>query len=124
MLLFPGEEAYYQDDSAYQLRHTTSGTLLLCSGICQRENRPLSCRLFPLLPLLRNGSIKVAIDLRACAVCPLCASGVRGLRADMIQAVRTCGQVLISDPVQRQFLAQLTMQQDDLRSLMNVFGGR
>ena len=123
MLLFPGEDAYYAALPEYTLRQTASGTLLTCAGTCRREDRPLSCRLFPLLPLVREGGVRVGVDLRARPVCPLARHGVSGVRREFAEAVRACGQLLAEDAAQRRFLLRLTAQQDDLRALRRQFGG-
>lgn len=124
MLLFPGEDAYYQERPGYRIKPSALGALLICDGHCAREDRPLSCRLFPLLPVLRGEEIKVAVDLRARAVCPLARHGVRAMQGEMIEAVRACGRLLQADPAQHPFLQRLTDQQDELKALMNIFGGR
>lgn len=123
MLLFPGEAAYYEALPGYRVQQTSAGALLTCPGHCQRADRPLSCRLFPLLPLLRADGVKVATDLRAKPVCPLARQGKSGLCQDFVEAVRACGQLLCTDEQQRRFLQQLTDQQDDLRALRRRFGG-
>lgn len=123
MLLFPGEAAYYEDLPGYAVKSTPAGMLLTCSGTCHREDRPLSCRLFPLLPVLRADGIKVATDLRAKPVCPLTRQGKNALRQEFVEAVRTCGKLLAEDAEQRRFLAKLTSQQDDLKALRDQFGG-
>ena len=123
MLLFPGEAAYYEDLPDYAVKSTPAGMLLTCSGTCHREDRPLSCRLFPLLPVLRADGIKVATDLRAKPVCLLARQGKNALCQEFVEAVRTCGQLLAEDAEQRRFLAKLTSQQDDLKALRDQFGG-
>ena len=123
MLLFPGEETYYENLPDYTVRATASGALLTCSGTCSREERPLSCRLFPLLPLLRADGVKVATDLRAKPVCPLAQQGKSALRQEFVEAVRTCGRMLAEDTDQKRFLEKLTAQQDDLKALRSQFGG-
>ena len=123
MLLFPGEEAYYRDLPGYMVTEAPAGMLLTCSGTCQRQDRPLSCRLFPLLPLLRPDGVKVATDLRAKPVCPLARQGKSALQEEFVQAVRACGNLLAQDEIQRKFLLKLTAQQDDLKALRNRFGG-
>lgn len=123
MLLFPGEAAYYENLPGYMVKSTPAGQLLTCSGTCHREDRPLSCRLFPLLPVLRPDGVKVATDLRAKPVCPLARQGKSALQQEFVAAVRTCGQLLAEDAEQRRFLAKLTAQQDDLRALRHQFGG-
>ena len=124
MLLFPGEEAYYAALPDYAIAHTPAGLLLTCPGQCRREDRPLSCRLFPLLPLLREEGVRVGVDLRAKPVCPLARQGVSGVRQEFVEAVRACGQLLAEDDAQRRFLLRLTAQQDDLRALRKQFGGK
>ena len=115
MLLFPGEEQYYASLPGYALTPTDHGTLLTCLAPCHREDRPLSCRLFPLLPLLRPDGVKVATDLRARTVCPLARQGKDALLPEFVAAVRQVGQILAQDPVQRDFLLRLTRQQDELK---------
>lgn len=123
MLLFPGEAVYYENLPGYEVKSTPSGQLLTCSGTCQREDRPLSCRLFPLLPMLRVDGVKVATDLRAKPVCPLAKQGKSALRQEFVEAVRACGKLLAEDAEQRRFLAKITAQQDDLKALREQFGG-
>lgn len=123
MLLFPGEEALYADKPGWRvLEHR----LVVCPGRCLREERPLSCRLFPLLPLLRESGVRVAMDARARAVCPLYAQGVHALSEDLIEAMRHAGQLLAEDSETRDFLMRLTREQDELRALQRQFreGGR
>lgn len=121
MLLFPGEEAWYEGREGYRMTATDHGVLLICSGRCERSDRPLSCRLMPLLPLLRPDGVKVATDLRAKAVCPLARQGKDALDPAFVAAVREVGRILAEDDVQRAFLARLTAQQDELKALRNQF---
>lgn len=121
MLLFLGEESGYQGLEGYRLTATPAGTLLTCAGRCDRADRPLSCRLFPLLPLLRPDGVRVATDARAKAVCPLAKQGKDALLPEFVSAVRQAGQILAEDPVQREFLLRLTQQQDELKALQRQF---
>ena len=55
MLLFPGEEALYETlPEGFSIREDNAVLpgmkLLTCDGVCEREYRRLSCRLFPMLP--------------------------------------------------------------------------
>ena len=122
MLLFPGEEAYYRGKAGFEVLEAAQGPLLVCSGSCEREERPLSCRLFPLLPVVRAEGVKVAMDARARAACPMAAQGVRGLFDGFVEAVREAGQALMEDEAQRDFLQRLTAEQDELRALQKRFG--
>lgn len=80
MLLFPGEETLYDPmpegfrilDSQIRLRTGTLVRLLVCDGHCSRADRPLSCRIFPLIPTLEiDDSLEFRPDLRAALSCPL-----------------------------------------------------
>ena len=121
MLLFPGEEAYYESREGYRMTATNQGALLICSGQCNRADRPLSCRLMPLIPVLREDGVKVATDLRAKTVCPLARQGKDALDPDFVTAVREVGRILAEDEDQRAFLLKLTAQQDELKALRNQF---
>ena len=123
MLLFPGEEEYYLEDPAWKLRETKSGILAVCPGRCDRKERPLACRIFPLLPVIRGGEVKVAGDQRAKAVCPLLRQGIRSMDPAFIDAVKEAGRILAGDPEQRRFMEQLTEEQDELKSLREKLGG-
>lgn len=103
MLLFPGEEALYDplppgfaitaDDSVM-----AGMRLLTCSGTCDRAARPLSCRMFPLTPVLAIADgeerLRVRMDPRAFSVCPLSEQGVRGLAPEFGQAVLKSARAL------------------------------
>ena len=123
MLLFPGEEAFYADRPGWKTVPAEGGALLICPGRCERSERPLACRMFPLLPLARGEEIRAAVDARARAVCPLASSGARGLRADFTEAVRACGVLLRGDPALSDALLRLTAWHDELRETQKRFGG-
>ena len=115
MLLFPGEEALYsqpmegfafhlvRDDTLYQ-----GGWRLVCRGQCQRQHRPLACRLFPLfLHFKKDGTPRVKLDNRAKSVCPLCSYGLVGLRAEFVSAAKDAYAALMEDADCAAFLRAL-----------------
>ena len=117
MLLFPGEEAEYRGKPGWKLLETAAGTLAVCPGACGRDERPLACRLFPLLPVIRGDGVKAAVDQRAKTVCPLTRYGLRGMDPAFTEAVREAGRILAEDPEQKEFLETLTLEHDELRAL-------
>ena len=117
MLLFPGEEAAYTSLPGWTLRDTPAGTLAICPGTCDRALRPLACRLFPLLPLLRADGVHVAMDARARAVCPLARQGLSVLDGEFVAAVRQAGEALAADAPQVAMLRRLTEGQDEWAAL-------
>ena len=62
MLLFPGEAEAYAGKPGWEVRRAAQGDLLVCPGSCGRDERPLSCRLFPLLPLIGDGGEILAAE--------------------------------------------------------------
>ncbi len=118
MLLFPGEAEAYAGKAGWKIRKTARGDLLLCSGTCNREERPLSCRLFPLLPLIGDdGEICVVTDQRARAVCPLARQGKSAMDPAFIEAVRQAGEILAAQDEQAVFLDMLEEEQNELKDL-------
>lgn len=117
MLLFPGEAALYEGSSRYALRPLdkalggTPLTLFVCDGTCRREERPLACRLFPLIARFDvQGKPVMRIDPRARAVCPLCSSGVAGLSRDFVSAAQQACDLLMEDSACAAFLRALSDQ--------------
>ena len=84
MYLFPGEKSVYrlldpdwikieQSDFCYSWNGTTKYLpIAFCNGECDRYQRPLACRIFPLTPVLDDeGKLQVIVDPRAKPMCPL-----------------------------------------------------
>ncbi|MBQ7573039.1 MAG: hypothetical protein IJT23_02135 [Clostridia bacterium] len=84
MFLFPGEYEVYKllepgwakiekTDMTYKLDDRTyTVPILLCNGSCDRYQRPLSCRIFPLTPYLnKDNKLEIITDPRAKGICPL-----------------------------------------------------
>ena len=118
MLLFPGEAEAYAGREGWKIRHTARGDMVVCPGRCDRDDRPLSCRLFPLLPLIGDGGeVRVVTDLRAKAVCPLARQGKSAMDPAFTAAVREAGEILAKEEEQALFLELLEEEQQELREL-------
>ncbi len=110
MLLFPGET------TSLDVVGSAGRRLAVCRGFCDRGERPLSCRIFPLFPaVLPDGGIEVLPDARGFSVCPLVRryQDVR-FSAKFVGRVRLCGQILSRDPACADFLKEIT---EEIRSL-------
>ena len=114
MLLFPGEEALYAHCAFARVLpagFSLGGqgvSLLVCQGRCERENRPLACRLFPLFLRFReDGSTRVVMDRRARALCPLTGYGLSALDSAFLDAARTAYDLLLADPACAAYLRDL-----------------
>ncbi len=117
MLLFPGEAALYEDCSFARVIPAgfslggAPAQLLVCEGRCERANRPLACRLFPLFLTFKGGGVtKMKMDVRAKAVCPLTDYGIKALDPEFKQAARKAYDILLKDEICRAYLAELDAQ--------------
>ena len=122
MRLFPGEEAA----AGFAAVDTPEGRLLLCSGRCAREDRPLACRLFPLFPYLgEDGRIRAAYDPRAYRVCPLVRLREQvPLDREFVRAVRRAGRILAADEMLRADLCRQAREIDEFNGFLRLDAGR
>ncbi len=94
-----------------------------CNGECQRDFRPLSCRIFPLTPYITDNDIlTIKIDPRARSVYPLATySDRRRLNQDFVKNVRRVFQALIKDDEIKEFIVKLSGILDDYSDLRSTF---
>ncbi len=77
MYLFPGEEKLFKDNPDFKIIPSefeygnSYANILICKGTCERSLRPLSCRIFPVIPYIKDDSFELIFDPRAKSVCPL-----------------------------------------------------
>ena len=110
MLLFPGEEGLLDPD--INIIETAQGDkLAVCNGTCDRRRRPLSCRIYPLFPVVceENGKsvVKVCFDYRA--DCPLyMPDSEYEIDKQFIKAVRRVGRYLLLNEETKEFYLKLS----------------
>ncbi|MBE7034959.1 MAG: hypothetical protein E7402_02395 [Ruminococcaceae bacterium] len=127
MYLFPGEKSLFVGKENFSVLETEfsaggkSVELLVCHGPCKREERPLSCRIFPLIPLYRKGStLEIILDPRA-SFCPLTHPEVAGyLDERFIRELNYCFSVLVKIPAVAEFLDALSYILEDYGKLDDV----
>ena len=77
MYLFPGEEKLFFSNPDFKIIDSEfvyngkRAKILICKGKCLRNFRPLSCRIFPVIPYIKNNDFKLIFDPRAKSICPL-----------------------------------------------------
>jgi len=87
MYLYPGEEQLYAEgvafgkvfksDFCYKFeKRYKQVNIFICDRPCDRERRPLACRVFPFVPYVDSeGNAEIILDPRADIVCPLALHG-------------------------------------------------
>lgn len=77
MYLFPGEEKLFCNNPDFKIIDSEfvyngkRAKILICKGKCSRDLRPLSCRIFPVIPYIKNNDFELIFDPRAKSICPL-----------------------------------------------------
>lgn len=109
MRLFPHEE------SALNIIETSSSVrLAVCNGTCDRNKRPLACRIFPFFPTVdEKGKVYVELDYRAANLCPMvehCDEIIFDKR--FLRAVKRVGKILAKYDECRKFLFESTKEID------------
>lgn len=127
MYLFPGEEAMYCPLPDWAQIHDTDFTydggkevnLITCDGICDRKRRPLSCRIFPLVPYVKRGEkMKIVMDIRGKGMCPLAtAMKITDLSPDFVEAVSKAMKMCMLVRETREFLYALSDSLDDYKMI-------
>lgn len=120
MLLFPGEEEIFRQNFNFEvyLDKRYDSLAVRCKGPCRRNERPLSCRIFPYFIYMEEKSSKLsaAPDIRALDFCPLLIEKYvfdrRFLRALRIASAKLCENAEISD-----FIRKITKKLTDFNGL-------
>ena len=114
--LFPGERELLKDCGWGRVQSASLAPMLVCEGPCDRQKRPLGCRIFPLTPVRgRNGKWTVRMDVRARAMCPLAASGIGGLDPDFVRAARDALRAIAEAPEGDAFLEKWYELEEEYR---------
>ena len=127
MYLFPGEEQMYKNDgnwfeiSESEFTYPGDGKMenagiFVCKGECNREKRPLACRIFPLLPYVNsNGEMEIILDPRGRGVCPLAIMDLEHLDADFCNRVEKVGKIMMKFEQTRLYLYALSRLADEFK---------
>ena len=127
MYLFPGEKKVYdmlnpewskldQTDFEYEYDGKLKKTnILFCNGNCDRYQRPLACRIFPLTPYIdKNNKLNIIIDPRAKSLCPLThETDISFFDRKFVKNVKRAFNVLSKNKEVYAFLIAYSRQLDD-----------
>lgn len=122
MLLFPSEKEFFKNNTNFKVYYDEKFDCdaVVCLSPCKRDERPLSCRLFPLFPYAeeKDGEnvLNVALDVRAFGVCPI-AEDKNQLSRKFLRNVRIVSAVLQRNNEIVDFLKRVSKDMLDLGAL-------
>ena len=129
MFLFPGEKEVFnllnpdwvrieKTDFTYDYNGKTYTTpIAMCQGYCDRYQRPLACRIFPLTPYLdKNGHMDIIVDPRANGVCPM-AKGfyLEDFDAVFIKNIKKAFSLLMKNKQFKAFMVEYSKYLDEFK---------
>ena len=129
MYLFPGEEKVFRllkpdwariekSDFCYEYNGKTKNVpILFCNGNCDRYQRPLACRIFPLTPYInKDKKAEIIVDFRAKAICPLAKTlDTDGFDEKFCDNVKKAFSVLMRSKEISQYLSAYSEYLDDYK---------
>ena len=121
MLLFPGEEKLI-DENMKIVEIDGGNKVAICKGECDRNKRPLACRIYPLFPVIKyedNGEyIETEFDSRS--DCPL-TSGDFKISRKFNKAVKRVGKYLLLNEDTEMYYRELSEEIKEYIDLKNLF---
>lgn len=127
MYLFSGEEKMFLNEKGFKIEESEfevngkKTKVLFCDGSCNRKNRPLSCRIFPLFPYITTrGELKVVKDIRSKSICPLYEAEMSDFSHSFIRGVKHIGELLSEDSECFDFLFELSRLLDEEEENYNI----
>ena len=117
MLLFPNEKTDFKIISG------NSGRIAVCDGKCDRQSRPLSCKIFPFFPVInQNGKIEAVLDYRGYSVCPMIKNeNIIKFDRRFIKAVEKVGKLLYKNPECKDFIERISVSIREEKEIINKF---
>ncbi len=120
MLLFPGEEEIFRDNANFSVFYDPryESNVVICSGNCNRSERPLSCRIFPYFIYYddKKKKLTVAPDVRALNFCPLLAENY-DIERKFLRSLRISANKLSENNEIVEFLKNITQKLTDFNGL-------
>ncbi len=128
MWLYPGEEELFMNKEGFEVCETEGNygyPMVICSGECNRAERPLACRIFPLFPLVYevdgNLNFEVIYDPRA-NMCPL-AVKKEPLDPVFIKEVRKTARYLANDKEILEYMMKVSEEIIEILELQKMLLG-
>lgn len=119
MLLFPGEENLIDPDIKI-LKNEKGDSFAVCDGTCDRNKRPLACRIYPLFPIIKKDEKReyIEVEFDARANCPL-VSGDYEITREFVKRVRRVGKYLMLNEETHKHFRELSDEIQEYTVLKN-----
>ena len=122
MLLFPGEESLIDENIKIKIADN-GDKIAVCNGTCNRNKRPLSCRIYPFFPLVKEFGerkrVKIIFDLRA--DCPL-SDGEYKFNKEFLRQLKRVGKTLLKNEETKKFYLELSDNLKEQIALLKLLG--
>lgn len=123
MYLFPGEYELLKDGAGFkfqkqELEGYGEVYFMTCNNTCNRDNRPLSCRVFPLVAKFIDGKLFLRLDARGRSVCPLTQKSILSLDRKFLEAVKKVLIMLCEDDRISQYLNAVSKMEEKYRNVI------
>lgn len=116
MILFPGEAEFLGIDVPKRTMGDTEVGFFVCDGTCNRARRPLSCRIFPFAPYLKDGTLSVIPDPRARFLCPLLEEdAIPFVQGEFLRAIKSAFTLLAEHEEIRKMLIEYSKMLDEYK---------
>lgn len=128
MWLYPDEDELFIDKEGFEVCETEGNhgyPMVICSGECNREERPLACRIFPLFPLVKQNGDKIGIEIvydpRA-TMCPI-AKEKMPLDRSFIKEVKKAARYLCRDEKMLEYMKAVSEEITEIIELKDKLEG-
>lgn len=115
MWLFPGEEKLFENNTDFQIKATEGNfgyPMVVCSGKCNRQQRPISCRIYPFFFYIEK-NVRVIKDIRAINSCPLVNLNIEPDKK-FLRSMRKAAKYLIRDEEIFEYIKNLQNELDEI----------
>jgi hypothetical protein len=127
MYLYPGEAELQRLNASITIKPAVlsghSGLLAVCNGECERLQRPLACRVFPLTAYYTaKDLLTIVMDPKARYICPLARNLTKPeLNLDFVVKVRQVFRLLSADPGIKEFIIMQSRLLDEFSAIESRF---
>ncbi|MCD7828399.1 MAG: hypothetical protein LUG85_07700 [Clostridiales bacterium] len=119
MWLFPGEDEFFSGNDNFKVTDCGNNfgyKAVICSGSCDRHERPLACRFFPYFPMTDEQGFDVRADIRGIRLCPLLLRNIKP-NHDFIRQIRIASRLLSRDEEIRNYIKNINEMLDEIEYL-------